>query len=82
MRCPPSGDETPHGKRFYEDPGAPLASVCPACGGGLTPGKAGVGNLALRDCDPPLVGLHGMRWADHASSCRQPGLGWGASDER
>ena len=49
MRCSKCGSDSPAGKKFCEDCGAPLATPCPKCGAETTTGKRFCG-----DCGTPL----------------------------
>ena len=49
MRCLKCGSDSPAGKKFCEDCGAPLANHCPKCGADTTAGKRFCG-----ECGTPL----------------------------
>ena len=54
MRCSKCGSDSPAGKKFCADCGAPLANHCPKCGAENPPGKSFCG-----DCGTALAARNG-----------------------
>ena len=57
MICASCGGETPEGKRFCKDCGAPLGGHCPSCGATTI-----AGSRFCADCGQPLESTTGSEW--------------------
>ncbi|MGH9293887.1 MAG: AAA family ATPase, partial [Acidimicrobiales bacterium] len=68
MRCPACAGETPDGRRFCKDCGAPLASLCPSCGAELVEDSQ-----FCVDCGAP-IGTAGRTPAGTAPTTTRPGV--------